>query len=587
MFARIGRTPRRKALVQGCACALLGGGWLLIAYGWVPLLLESGYRQEGWAVLNELFADRRQPFEHYLEWWHRMARLGTFWCLVVAVCSVCWRAIYASVPRFFDRFVGAATPGTLGAIRAWTCAILCYHTLFHYSLPGTALLPEAMMQPMGVMDWLRWLPIGYDAFLADPVALGAFGYVTALLLLLGAVGLGTRCVLPLGAIGYLVVAGIERQFSFFNHGGIVPWYVLVVLCFTRCDHGFSMDRLWCRVRGRPVVPAVPHAQFGWARYAVWTTITTVYLMAALSKLYGTGLGWVGADNMRAHLLRPLLRMPYNDDGMLFSILQAPDLLFAVLGVLTLGIQLAFCFVLVSHRARLVLPAAMILVHIGISCLMDILFIDLICLLLVFYNWRPLLSALRQRLPAWVRSLGALRVLAGREESVRPRREESAHRIHRPAFTTLGIVAVAASVWIVQLTFYPLSSIPLFIVPESPAGVVHFERLIAHYEDGTSGEPPLDQWFGIRAFRFRAVAEAAFQGPQRREQARQFLDAAARAANLQAHVPRPTRFEFQRRRYDFARDPHHAERGVLIDRYVHDVSGHPLGPPKPPAADLPG
>ena len=587
MLARISRTPRRKALVQGCACALLGGGWLLIAYGWVPLLLESGYRQEGWAVLNDLFADRRQPFEHYLEWWHRMARLGTFWCLVVAVCSVCWRAIYASVPRFFDRFVGAATPGTLGAIRAWTCAILCYHTLFHYSLPGTALLPEAMMQPMGVMDWLRWLPIGYEAFLADPVALGAFGYVTALLLLLGAVGLGTRCVLPLGAIGYLVVAGIERQFSFFNHGGIVPWYVLVVLCFTRCDHGFSMDRLWRRARGRPVVPAVPQAQFGWARYAVWTTMATVYLMAALSKLYGTGLDWVGADNMRAHLLRPLLRMPYNDDGMLFSILQAPDLVFVVLGVLTLGIQLAFCFVLVSRRARLVLPAAMILVHIGIWCLMDILFIDLICLLLVFYNWRPLLSALRQRVPAWVWSPGAPRVLAGREESGQPRREENARRIHRPAFTTVGIVAVAASVWIVQLTFYPLSSIPLFIVPESPAGVVHYERLIAHYEDGTSGEPPLDQWFGILAFRFRAVAEAAFQGPQRREQARQFLDAAARAANLQAHVPRPTRFEFQRRRYDFARAPHHAERGVLIDRYVHDVSEHPLGPPKRPTADLPG
>ena len=555
---------RRVALGCGLACALLAS-WLLIAYGWVPLLLESAYRQEG-ALLSDLFAGRGdRPFEHYLGRWHEVARLGTFWCVVIAVGGLFWRRVWAWVPWFFERFVGAATPATLGAIRAWTCAILCYHTLFHYGLAGTALLPEVMMRPMGVMDWLRWLPF-YDAFLADPMALRAFQYATALLLLLGAVGLGTRVVLPLAAVAYLVVAGIERQFSFFNHGGIVPWYVLVVLCCTRCDRGFSLDRLWRRARGRPVLPAVPLAEFGWARYAVWTTVATVYLMAALSKLYGTGVGWVAADNMRAHLLRPLLKLPYNDDGMLFSLLQAPDLLFVLLGAATLCTQLAFGFVLVSRMARLALPAAMILVHIGIWCLMDIDFIDLMLLLLVFYDWRALRLAVRQRLPARARSLGA---------AASSRSGKRATRVHRRgAITTLAIAAAAASVWIAQVTFYPLSSIPLFIVPESPTGIVQYERLIAHYEDGTSGEPPLDEWFGsIGAFRFRPVAGAAFSGPRGREQARQFFDAAAHAARLQHHLPRPIRFEIQLRRYDFARDTRDSERGargVIVDRYVHVV-----------------
>ena len=563
-------TRRRMALGCGLACALLAS-WLLIAYGWMPLLLESGYRREG-ALLSDLFAGRRDnPFEHYLGRWHEVARLGTFWCVVIAVGGLFWRRVWAWVPWFFERFVGAATPGTLGAIRAWTCAILCYHTLFHYGLAGTALLPEVMVRPMGVMAWLRWLPF-YDAFLANPMALRAFQYATALLLLLGAVGLGTRIVVPLAAVAYLVVAGIERQFSFFNHGGIVPWYVLAVLCCTRCDRGFSLDRLWRRARGRSVLPGVPLAEFGWARYAVWATVAAVYLMAGLSKLYGTGLGWVAADNMRAHLLRPLLKLPYNDAGMLFSVLPAPDLLFVLLGAATLCTQLVFGFVLVSRMARLALPAAMILVHIGIWRLMDIQFIDLMLLLLVFYDWRALRLAVRQRLPTRARPLGA--------PASSPSGERAARVHRRGAITTLAIAATAASVWIAQVTFYPLSSIPLFIVAESPTGSVQYERLIAHYEDGTSGEPPLDEWFGsIGAFRFRPVVGAAFSGPRGREQARQFLDAAAHAARLQNHLPRPIRFEIQLRHYDFARDTHHADRaeradrgarGVIVDRYVHVV-----------------
>ena len=143
-----------------------------------------------------------------------------------------------------------------------------------------------------------------------------------------------------------------------------------------------------------------------------------------------------------------------------------------------------------------------------------------------------------------------------------------------AMTNEAIVATAASVWIAQVTFYPLSSIPLFIVPESPTGIVQYERVVAHYEDGTSGEPPLDEWFGsIGTFRFRPVAGAAFSGPRGREQARQFFDAAAHAARLQHHLPRPIRFEIQLRRYDFAHDTHDSERGargVIVDRYVHVV-----------------
>ena len=160
----------------------------------------------------------------------------------------------------------------------------------------------------------------------------------------------------------LVLGGVEREYSFFNHGGLVPWYVLAVLSCIRCGRGVSIDRLLRSARGRPVPPADrPAAECGWARYAVWTTVAMVYLMAGLGKLYGSGSGWVAADNVRAHLLRPNLKLPYSGEGVLFSLLQAPDLLFVLLGAAAIGAQLAFGLVLVSRRARLGMPAAMMFI----------------------------------------------------------------------------------------------------------------------------------------------------------------------------------------------------------------------------------
>lgn len=139
LFAERGSARRRRtALRAGLACVLLTG-WLLIAYGWAPLLLEAGYRQESIGLINDQFPGRAaNPFENYLDRWRRLARLGTLWCVAVCVGVLFGRRIRAHVPAFFERFVGVATPGALGAIRAWTCAILFYQTLFHHGPAGTA-----------------------------------------------------------------------------------------------------------------------------------------------------------------------------------------------------------------------------------------------------------------------------------------------------------------------------------------------------------------------------------------------------------------------------------------------------------------
>jgi len=91
----------------------------------VPPLIQSAYRGESVAFLNNIFAGRSaHGLRYYLEVWDRVSLPGlvaylVFWAVVLVM----------SRPAFFRRCVGEATPGSLGAIRMWTCTILLFATL--------------------------------------------------------------------------------------------------------------------------------------------------------------------------------------------------------------------------------------------------------------------------------------------------------------------------------------------------------------------------------------------------------------------------------------------------------------------------
>lgn len=387
----------RWLLPRAGLASALALGWWLVSTMWIPIVIESGYAGQSGAAVNALFAGRTEhALDEYLGYWRNVTWLGVMWCVAGWFVGPLWR--WMSRPRFFERVIGAATPGTLGAIRAWTCGILLVMTLWE-DLASSASLPRELMRPTGVMKLLHLLPIGFDRLLESATALWYLEHLTALLLFLGVVGLGTRVVVPASAFCYLVVAGILRGYAWFYHTGLIPIYVLAVLALTPCGEGWSVDRLWRMARGRAVSPARPAAIFGWSRYAVWVVIAIPYVAAGCSKLYYSGVAWVAADNMRAILLRTTLAMMEFDFRVSVALVEAPDLFFVMLGVVGLGTELAFGVVLASHRARLVLPALMLLVHVGILFLQNILFIDLILLLGVFYDWRSVRQEVGRRVTA--------------------------------------------------------------------------------------------------------------------------------------------------------------------------------------------
>ncbi|MGE4053234.1 MAG: hypothetical protein AB7F99_00430, partial [Vicinamibacterales bacterium] len=387
-------TVRGRALVS----AGLLAAWLAFALGVVPPIITTAYNQESLPLFNSLIIGRSShPLSEYLQYWRNVTLLGALWCAGLWAIAPLYR--WMTSPHVFDRAVGSATPGTLGAIRALVCGTLLVMTLWE-DLASSALLPRSMPQPKGVLHLLHALPIGFDRFLASANALWTLEHLTAVLLALGVAGLGTRIVLPAAAVCYLVLAGILREYSWFYHTGLIPLYVLVALCFTRCGDGWSFDRILRIARGLPV-PAAGVAQpvYGWGRYLVWVTIAIPCVAAALSKLYYGGVGWFHPDNMLATLLRTTLGpMEFEFEASLLLV-EAPAFVLVVLAIVRLFSELLFGLVLVSPVARRLLPLALLATHVGIFVLQNILFIDLILLQAVFYDFTPA----RRWAGAWIRS----------------------------------------------------------------------------------------------------------------------------------------------------------------------------------------
>jgi predicted DCC family thiol-disulfide oxidoreductase YuxK len=379
------------------------GLWIVFAKLVGPAVIDSAYRGESWSFLNGMIRGQAESsVSDYIQKWDKLtisyllSGLG-FWLLVLMISS----------PAFIRRIVGEATPGSLGAIRMWTCLILLLATVWE-DLPSIALLPVEMRQSLGVMQYFYTLPIGFERFVTSETSLRAFQWLTELILFLGLIGWRTRLVIPLGALCACVFYGILRDYSFFWHQYLVPVYVMAVLSWTPCGDGWSVDRLRKVYQGRAVPdPDRGSLVYGWSRYACWVVIALPYVAAGMSKLRSGGLLWWNATNMKSMLFRETLDTRDFDWALSLHLSQAPAFLFALLGLVALLGELSFGMVLFSRIARRILPVLMMMTHIGILLLQKILFLDLILLQFVFFDFRRIRKAIGERVAA---SHGRIQVL---------------------------------------------------------------------------------------------------------------------------------------------------------------------------------
>src|ERR1700676_4473045 len=105
-------------------CLIIAALWLVFAKFVVPPIIESAYYGKSLSFLNSrIHGQTVHSVGFYLQLWDRLATR-----VLVSWLGFSLLAILMSSEAFFQRCVGEATPGTLGAIRMWTCAILLVTT---------------------------------------------------------------------------------------------------------------------------------------------------------------------------------------------------------------------------------------------------------------------------------------------------------------------------------------------------------------------------------------------------------------------------------------------------------------------------
>src|SRR5262245_42673715 len=260
------------------------GVWIAFATLVARPIIEIAYRGQRLSFLHSLIHAQAHSVDYYLEKWQDIATV-----MLVSLVGFWLLALVTSSPAFFRRFVGEATPGSLGAIRMWTCAVLLLTTsLEHFS--SIALLPVEMRGHGGAIGFLYSLPIGFAAFVRSELALRAFHWIMALILFLGAIGWHTRVVIRLGALCHFLLLGTLVDYSFFWHQNLVLLYLMVVLSFTPCGDGFSIDRLLKVYRNRVSTDSEQASPiYCLSRYAAWMVFAVTYVQARLIKLQNGGL----------------------------------------------------------------------------------------------------------------------------------------------------------------------------------------------------------------------------------------------------------------------------------------------------------
>jgi hypothetical protein len=387
--------------------------WTIFAWGIAPAILRGGYNGTSIGPVNRLFEFKHAyPFEHY---WIKFSQLA-------GLALVCWLVLGALTllldsRTFARRFVPPATPGAIGAVRCLVSLLCIYYVTWWDDLPALAHLPAEMRKPMGSLELFYKIP-GFTALVASEDALRAYRAVLVALFICSAVGFKTRIVMPIASILYLAFGGLVRSYQWYYHNGLIPWYLLTAMCFMPAADGWSIDRLIKIWRGRPVPPNdKPTLRYGWARYVIWMCVALPYVEAGASKLRNTGFDWWHAHNMRQMLSADSLKPNTQKDNLTLMLDTAPDWIFAGLGLAGVGGELLMGLVLVSATARLIMPAMMFTMHVGIKLFQGILFLDLMVLETVFYDWRKVRQWIGQRIARW---RGTIEVLFD-ERSVRAQR----------------------------------------------------------------------------------------------------------------------------------------------------------------------
>jgi hypothetical protein len=239
-----------------------------------------------------------------------------------------------------------------------------------------------------------------------------------------------------------------------------------VLCLSPCGDALSLDRLWKRLRGY-TAPA-PNAAYGLPVRICWILLGTTYLFPGFWKLWRAGDLWFTGNRLHFYLVSRWGNLP--DFVPPFRIDEHPVLL-AILGSLTVIVEIAFIFAIFSRVGRVICAVSMAGFHWGVKEFMSIgfpIYMPLILLLDFPEIWDEALRRLPSKVATFVLDL------VGRARSTMDRVSDRVAVIANAAKTRtfparrFGAVAAMGGVLVIGQVvagFAEIISFPISVYPQ--------------------------------------------------------------------------------------------------------------------------
>lgn len=267
-------------------------------------------------------------------------------------------------------------------IRAALCGfVLCEVLLTDFVDMGR--LPATVMRPTGAMQFVPWR---FFDVLVTPRGMLTLKCLLVVSLIAATAGYLTGSATKVVALLFLLYEGLVRSFIHFNHDEMPIVYMLVVLAFTPCGDGFSVDSFLGRARTR-----VGDMVYGYPILLMRILLAWSYFSSGLIKLRVAGFGYFNPDNL------PTLAIMHSLDNLHATHYRLAFWLPRVRGIMTFVVvlvvlwELSFPLAIFSRAARRVILPVGVLFHLGTLFFMNVFFPYHLAAYVVFIDWPRLVS----------------------------------------------------------------------------------------------------------------------------------------------------------------------------------------------------
>ena len=272
----------------------------------------------------------------------------------------------------------------LGAIRALLFGFV-FLEILRTDFGDLGRLPTTVMRPTGTMQLVPWRV--YDGLLT-PEGMIAFKAVLLFSLAAAAFGYFDASSAKIAALLFLFYEGLVRSFGHFNHDEMPVVYILLVLAFTPCADGFSLDALLRGVRQRSGVVV-----YGYPILLMRLLVAGSYFTSALIKMRVAGLSYFNPDNLPtiaiSHSLDNLHETHYKLAFWLPNIRAATS----VIVVTVVLWEFAFPLAIFSKIARRIILSFGVLFHLSTIFFMNVSFPYHLASYVVFVDWPQVVTRL--------------------------------------------------------------------------------------------------------------------------------------------------------------------------------------------------